>query len=57
MKSIFISGGTRGIGFEIAKRFHSSGWQVGICARSAEGVAEAARQLPGIHTFVCDLSI
>lgn len=56
MNSIFISGGTRGIGFEIAKRFYAAGWQVGICARSEQGLAEVAVQLPSVLTFVCDLA-
>jgi NAD(P)-dependent dehydrogenase (short-subunit alcohol dehydrogenase family) len=56
MKSIFISGGSRGIGFEIAKRFHAAGWQVGICARGQKGVDEAVNAMPGAKGFVCDLA-
>ena len=33
MKSVFITGGTTGIGLELAKLYLSQGWRVGICAR------------------------
>ncbi len=53
---VFITGGSKGIGFSIAKRFHKAGAQVGICGRNAQSLEEAAAQLPGIHTYVSDLS-
>jgi short-subunit dehydrogenase len=34
MKSIFITGGTSGIGEQLAKDFYDKGYRVGICARS-----------------------
>ncbi len=33
MKSVFITGGTTGIGLELARLYLSQGWRVGICAR------------------------
>ena len=32
-KSIFITGGTTGIGFELAKLYVKEGWRVGVCGR------------------------
>lgn len=34
MKSIFITGGTSGIGEQLAKDFYNKGYRVGICARN-----------------------
>lgn len=56
MKKIFISGGSRGIGLAIARRFHKEGFQVIVCARGEEGLKKAAAELPGLITYVCDLS-
>ncbi len=36
MKSVFITGGTTGIGFELAKLYLYQGWRVGICARDRQ---------------------
>lgn len=36
MKSIFITGGTTGIGLELAKHYLSDGHRVGLCGRNAE---------------------
>lgn len=33
MKSVFITGGTTGIGLEVAKLYLARGWKVGVCAR------------------------
>jgi short-subunit dehydrogenase len=33
MKSVFITGGTTGIGMELAKFYASEGWKVGVCGR------------------------
>ncbi len=43
-----VTGGTRGIGFAIAKALIDEGGSVAICARSADGVASAVDQL-GAH--------
>lgn len=56
MKTIFISGASQGIGLAIARVFHAAGFQVAICARGAEKLAEAAAEMPGLHTYVCDMS-
>lgn len=57
MKKIFITGGSQGIGRAIAQRFHASGdYQVGICARGQAGLDAAAADMPGLHTYICDVS-
>lgn len=33
MKSVFITGGSSGIGLELAKKYLKAGWKVGICGR------------------------
>lgn len=33
MKSVFITGGTTGIGMELAKLYSARGWKVGVCGR------------------------
>jgi short-subunit dehydrogenase len=33
MKSVFITGGTTGLGMELAKLYVSKGWKVGVCGR------------------------
>lgn len=33
MNSVFITGGTSGIGLELAKKYLSQGWKVGVCGR------------------------
>ncbi len=36
MNSVFITGGTSGIGLELAKIYLKQGWKVGVCGRDAE---------------------
>ncbi len=36
MSSVFITGGTTGIGMEIAKNYLSKGWKVGVCGRDRQ---------------------
>ncbi|MBA2404862.1 MAG: SDR family NAD(P)-dependent oxidoreductase [Bdellovibrionales bacterium] len=33
MRAVFITGGTTGIGLELAKHYLSQGWKVGVCGR------------------------
>ncbi len=36
MRAVFITGGTTGIGLELAKHYLSQGWKVGVCARDRQ---------------------
>ena len=56
MAKIFISGGSRGIGLAIARRFYNEGWEVAICARGEEGLAKAQAEMPKLSTYICDLA-
>ena len=50
MKSVVITGSTRGLGFEMAKRFRESGWNVlvnGVNANRLESAIDSLRQIPG----------
>jgi len=44
MKTILITGANRGLGFELAKQYHSAGWRVIACCRDPE-YAEKLRYL------------
>lgn len=53
MKSVVITGSTRGLGFEMAKRFRESGWNVlvnGVNAGRLESTVRTLSQLPGTGT-------
>jgi NAD(P)-dependent dehydrogenase (short-subunit alcohol dehydrogenase family) len=49
-----IAGITGGIGSELARRLHASGWRVGGFARSAEKLIALAAELPGLLTTTAD---
>jgi uncharacterized oxidoreductase len=53
---VLITGGSMGIGFALAKAFHDRENQITISARRAGPLEEAARQLPGVHTVVADMT-
>lgn len=55
-KKIFITGGSRGIGFAIARKFHQEGYEVIICGRNLDNLNNAKEQIPGLHGYQCDLS-
>lgn len=41
MKSVFITGGTTGIGMELAKLYARKGWKVGVCGRDRKKFEES----------------
>ena len=59
MKSVVITGSTRGLGFEMAKRFLQLGWNVTICGTNRENVNKATQSLSlfrgNILDMVCDV--
>lgn len=54
--TILITGGSAGIGLEIAKAFLEKGNEVIITGRDVKRMEQAATQLPGVHTLVSDVS-
>ena len=54
-KRALVTGGSRGIGLEIARGFVAAGVEVTICSRKADAVAAAAQQL-GCRGIPADLS-
>ena len=56
MPTIFISGGSKGIGLAIARRFHQADYRVVIAARGEAALQAAAKALPGLRTHVCDMA-
>lgn len=55
-KTILITGGTSGIGLEMARQLLPRGSTVLITGRDPEKLAAAKQALPGIHTFESDVS-
>ncbi len=55
-KKVLVTGGSKGIGLGIAKIFYDHDFEVIICARGEDGLKKAATDMPGVHTFACDLS-
>lgn len=53
---ILITGGSSGVGLELAKRLIEKRNTVLICGRSEKRLQEAKQLLPSIHIFPCDIS-
>jgi len=54
--TVLITGGATGIGYSMAKYFHTRGNTIIICGRREDRLAQAAKELQGIHTFKCDVA-
>jgi hypothetical protein len=59
--AVVVTGGSRGIGLAMARRFLEAGRKTAIVARSAEGLEKAAADLKAltgfdVTTIVCDIS-
>lgn len=55
-RTILITGGTSGIGFELAKRLLQRGNTIIVTGRDASKLEATKAALPGIHTFQSDVS-
>ena len=58
-KGVLVAGASRGIGQAAARRFLEEGCRVFICARGAEGIEEAVRELRAlgeVDGMACDVS-
>jgi len=56
-KFAVVTGGSRGIGFHIARALHQAGAIVAITGRDQHTIETAAAQLgKGVHPYVCDHS-
>ena len=53
--TVLITGGTSGIGYEFAAQFLKRGNTVIITGRNQRRLEEARNNLPGVHTFQCDV--
>ena len=54
---VAITGGTSGLGLALVHRLHAQGARVAFVARHRDRVAEVAREHPGTHGIVGDVSI
>jgi hypothetical protein len=54
--TILLTGGATGIGLALAKRLRAAGSEVIICGRRADKLREAQAQVPGLHTYACDVA-
>jgi uncharacterized oxidoreductase len=55
-RTVLITGGTSGIGLELAKQLLRRGNTVIVTGREQEKLDSAKRLLPGVHTFKSDVS-
>ena len=54
--AILITGGATGIGYSMAKYLRERGNEVLICGRREDRLAKAAKELPGLKIFKCDVT-
>lgn len=57
MKSVFITGGTSGIGLEMAKLYAHKGWRVGVCGREKLKFDEHFRDVDNVSFYQVDVTI
>lgn len=53
---VLITAGAAGIGNEVARAFAGIGARVAVCDIDAKALDTAAKEIPGLKTFVCDVS-
>jgi uncharacterized oxidoreductase len=54
--TVLITGGSSGIGLELARLLSTKNNKVIICGRSEKKLEQAQREVPGLVTYSCDLS-
>lgn len=54
--TVFITGGTSGIGLALARAFHDRGNQVIVCGRDSVRLEAVGKSLAGIVTYPCDIT-
>jgi uncharacterized oxidoreductase len=55
-RTVLITGGTSGIGLELAKQLQQQGNTVIVTGRDQAKLDATRRLLPGVHTFKSDVS-
>ena len=55
-KTVLITGGSSGIGLELARQLIQQENTVLVCGRSLNKLEQAKRELPNLHIFQCDLA-
>ncbi|WP_432664742.1 SDR family NAD(P)-dependent oxidoreductase [Wukongibacter baidiensis] len=53
---VLITGGSSGIGLEMAKQMDKLDYTVLICGRSEKKLDLVKKQVPSLHTYVCDIT-
>ncbi|MEZ5385608.1 MAG: SDR family oxidoreductase [Prosthecobacter sp.] len=57
VKTVVITGCTRGLGRAMLPLFADAGWQIAGCGRNADHIADLGRRWPAPHVFsACDVS-
>ena len=56
MKAVFITGGTTGMGMELAKLYSRKGWKVGVCGREKSKFDEHFESYIDITFYCVDVS-
>lgn len=54
--TVLVTGGATGIGFALARKFHSAGHRIVLVGRTESALAKAASALPGAVFFTGDVS-
>ncbi len=57
MKTVLITGGSRGIGAELVRQFSRAGYAVAFVYRSSHDAANALTQETGAFPIVCDVAV